>query len=84
MDHLTGEAKDEVRIRPGPERNSASKILQILRDSFQECESVAQLQNLFYKRDQKADESLQLYSLALMKIVGRIAKKDKKSMGDRD
>ena len=83
-DHLTGPAKDEVRIRPEADRNTASKLLDILRQTFQDAETVAQLQQRFYQRNQKADESLQSYSLILMKLVDRMGKKDKAMLGDRD
>ena len=83
-DHLVGQAKDEIRIRPETDRNTAPKILDIIKTVFEDAETVGQLQQRFYQRCQKPNESLQTYSLILMKLMDRITKKDKKVLGDRD
>lgn len=44
FDHLHGQAKDEVRIRSEKEKDTAPKILDIIRTSFQEAETIGQLQ----------------------------------------
>ena len=83
-DHLMGQAKDEIRIRPESDRNTASKVLDIIKTVFEDAETVGQLQQRFYQRCQKSNESLQTYSLVLMKLMDRITKKDKKVLGDKD
>jgi hypothetical protein len=47
-------------------------------------DSVTQLQELFFQRNQKDDETLQDYSLNLMKIVDQIIKRDNTVLGDKD
>lgn len=84
MDHLSGEAKDEVRMHQPPDRDTADKILKILTDVYSNTESVAQLQTAFFQRKQRLDEPLQHYSLELMKMMAKIVKKDDKSVGDPD
>ena len=79
-----GQAKDDIRIRPESDRNTASKILDIIKTVFEDAETVDQLHQRFYQRCQKSNESLQTYSLVLMKLMDRIAKKDKKVLGDKD
>ena len=79
-----GQAKDDIRIRPESDRNTASKILDIIKTVFEDAETVGQLHQQFYQRCQKSNESLQTYSLVLMKLMDRIAKKDKKVLGDKD
>lgn len=82
--HLQGQAKDEIRIRSETEKSSATKILDIIRTTFQEAETVGQLQQRFYQRNQHKGETLQEYSLVLLKIMDRITKKDRHIVGDRD
>ena len=82
-DHLVGQAKDELRIRPEADRNTASKILDIMETAFEDAEIVGQLQQRFYQHCQKSNESLQTSSLVLMKLMDRITKKDKKVLGDK-
>ena len=83
-DHLTGQARDEIRMRSSSEKDNAAKILDILRITFQEAETVGQLQQKFYQRNQRPGESLLEFSLSLMKVMDRITKKDKSVLGDRD
>ncbi|XP_033726794.1 uncharacterized protein LOC117316362 [Pecten maximus] len=82
--HLQGQAKDEIRLRSETEKSSATKILEILRTTFQEAETVGQLQQRFYQRNQNKGETLQEYSLVLLKLMDRIVKKDRVIVGDRD
>ena len=46
--------------------------------------SIAQIQQQFYQRDQKAGESLQQYYLVLPKLVDRVTKKGKGVVGDSE
>ncbi|MCG8049520.1 MAG: zinc finger domain-containing protein [Candidatus Thiodiazotropha endolucinida] len=83
-DHLQGQARDEIRTRPERERDSPAKILKILQDLFQDADSIAQIQQQFFQRDQKSGETLQQYSLVLLKLVDRMSKKGKKVIGDQE
>lgn len=84
FDHLQGQARDEVRVLPEKDRNTPDKIFDILRILFQDEDTVAQIQQSFYQRVQRAGESLQQYSLVLMKIIDRLIKKQKGAIGDKE
>ncbi|MES9879687.1 MAG: zinc finger CCHC domain-containing protein, partial [Sedimenticola sp.] len=84
LDHLSGQAKDEVRVREATSKDTPEKIFAMLNHLFQDTDSVAQMQQAFYQRDQLKGESLQEYSLQLMKLVDRIQKKATGVMGDKD
>ena len=84
LDHLTGRAKDELRIRDGSSKNTAGKIVKLLKELFQDSDTVAQMQQTFYQRDQKVNESLQEYSLVLLKLAGRLQKKAPSAVGNMD
>lgn len=84
MDNLGGQAKDEIRLRPRLERDTAENILKIIKDAFASTETLGALQQQFYQRDQKHGESLQNYSLALMKLLDKIVAKDENAVTDFD
>lgn len=83
-DHLQGKAKDEIRVRADSEKTSVEQIFEILKSVFQDADTVAHIQQLFYQRDQKKDESLQDYSLQLLKLVDRLIKKGSGVIGDKN
>lgn len=83
-DHLQGQARDEVRTCMEMERDTPDKILQILQDLFQDADSIAQIQQKFFQRDQKPGETLQQYSLTLLKLVDRMVKKGKGVIGYKE
>ena len=84
MDHLTGSAKSEIRLRPPEQRKTADQILNILEQLYHIKDTVTQLQQKFYQRDQHADETLESYSLELMKIADQITRRAGKEMSDKD
>ncbi|CAC5405564.1 unnamed protein product [Mytilus coruscus] len=84
MQNLISPAKDEIRLRPLLERDSADKILFLIHGIYDGDDSVSQLQQLFFQRNQKDDETLQDYSLNLMKIFDQINKRDNTVLGDKD
>ena len=84
LDHLTGKAKDEIRIRDVGSKNTAGKIIKLLRELFEDSDTVAQIQQCFYQRDQRPNESLQEYSLQLLKLANRLKKKAPSAIGNLD
>ena len=84
MQNLISLAKDEIRLRPLLERDTADKILYLIHSIYDGDDSVTQLQELFFRRNQKDDETLQDYSLNLMKIFDQIIKRDNTVLGDKD
>lgn len=83
-DHLQGQARDEIRTRAESERNTPAKIIEILQQLFQDADTIAQIQQQFFQRDQKKGESLQQYSLVLMKLVDRMLLKKRDVIGDKE
>ncbi|CAG2186000.1 unnamed protein product [Mytilus edulis] len=84
MQNLISPAKDEIRLRPLLERDSADKILLLIHSIYDGDDSVSQLQQLFFQRNQKDDETLQDYSLNLMEIFDQINKRYNTVLGDKD
>ena len=84
MDHLTGSAKSEVRLRPSEDRETGDQILHILEKVFDTKDTVTQLQQRFYQRDKREGETLESYSLILMQLADKINKKIGKEMPMRD
>lgn len=78
MDHLTGSAKSEVKLRPLQERQTGKQILEILETVFEIKETTTQLLQKFYQRDQRQDETLEKYSLVLTEMAQKINRKEKK------
>ena len=68
MDHISGAAKDELRVRPKQEKDTTEKILNLICILYDEIESISQLQQTFFQRNQRGSESLEDYSLTLLKI----------------
>ncbi|CAC5409554.1 unnamed protein product [Mytilus coruscus] len=84
MKSLISPAKDEIRLRPLFDRDSADKIWLLIHTIYDGDDSVSQLQQLFFQRNQKDDETLQDNSLNLMKIFDQINKRDNTVLGDKD
>ena len=53
MEHISGAAKDELRVRPKQEKDTTKKILNLIRILYDEIESISQLQQTFFQRNQK-------------------------------
>lgn len=76
LDHLTGNAKTEIRMRPSDMKKTADDILKIVEETFKIQDNLAQLRHKFYEREQTENESLETYSLSLMKLMHSINKKE--------
>lgn len=76
MDHLKGAVKSEIRYRVPKEENDPEKILTLIHEVFGHPDTVTHLQEQFYKRAQREGETLHEFSLALMKLLDRVIKKD--------
>jgi hypothetical protein len=82
MGQISGEVREEVRLRPAEDRDTAEKILKIIEDNFKDVDSLACLNQKFFNRKQEASESVQSYSRALMKLNSRIQKKSGNALSD--
>lgn len=72
IDHLEGEARDEIRFRPGVERDDPARIFSILRELYGHSLSYVTLQQAFFARQQQEGETLQEFSLALLALMESI------------
>lgn len=80
MDHLAGSAKTEVRLLPIEQRKTGEEILNILEQIFVTKDTVSQLLQKFYQRDQKDSETLENYSRVLLQMMERINRRVDKKM----
>ena len=65
-------------------KNTVEDIFDILQKSFVEKRTDTELLDLFFHRSQGADESLMTYAYALMHLIDRAIKVNKKCVTDRD
>ena len=68
--HLTGTARDEVRLQPETERDTPAKVFRLLRAAFKSRKTTRQKLGDFFARTQRQGEPLQEYSLALLALQG--------------
>ena len=62
-------------MRPLADRNTADKILAIIDSSFKDTVSLAVLSQTLFNRVQQPTETIQSYSLALLKLNEKIKQK---------
>ena len=84
LDHLDGAAKSEVRLRPVDCKDTPEKIFTIIESVYLVQETNSQLRQRFYERVQKETETIETYSLALMKMAKRIAMREGSDLENMD
>lgn len=84
ISHLEGPAKDEIRYRASPEKNTPQKILTILKDAFGERATTSELMTEFYQCKQDYSETLRDFSHKLMKKLDRVLRLDNSYVTDKD
>ncbi|KAK0131974.1 Retrovirus-related Pol polyprotein from transposon 17.6 [Merluccius polli] len=72
FDHLDGQAKEEIKYRPGVERGDPAKVLSILKELYSCSESYVTLQQTFFSRQQQEGETLSEFSLALLALMEKV------------
>lgn len=72
IDHLEGEAREELRYRSGSERRHPDQIIAALRELYGCTRSYVALQELFFSRRQQEGETLVEFSLALMSLWEKV------------
>lgn len=72
LDHLEGEAREEIKYRSGTERGDPKIIIAILQDLYGCSQSYVALQEAFFCRKQQEGETLQEFSLALMSLMEKV------------
>lgn len=80
VDHLEGEAREEIRYRSRDEREDPKKIIQALRDLYGCTKSYVALQESFFSRRQQDGESLLEFSLVLMSLMEKVKNQSPQGM----
>lgn len=75
FEHLDHAVRTEIRFILGDKTTSGEILNQLILSYGGKVEAI-KLQSIFYSRDQKPDESLQDYLLALMEILNEMIAKD--------
>ncbi|XP_023815430.1 uncharacterized protein LOC110015877 [Oryzias latipes] len=72
FDHLEGEARDEIKYRPGSDREDPARVIAVLQELYGCTDSYVALQEAFFSRRQQEGETLHEYSLALMSLMASV------------
>ena len=72
FDHLEQDTKAEVKFRCQLHKVTVAELVQILKDKFCLKDSVIEIQQEFYSRNQLKDESFETFAVELMKILNRL------------
>ncbi|XP_050959763.1 uncharacterized protein LOC127161158, partial [Labeo rohita] len=72
VDHLEGEAREEIRYRSVNEREDPKQIIRVLRELYGCTKSYVALQESFFSRRQQEGETLVEFSLALMSLLEKV------------
>lgn len=72
LDHLEGEAREEIKYRTDTEKRDPAKIVAILTELFGCARSYVTLQQAFFSRKQQDGETLLEFSLALMSLMEQV------------
>ena len=84
FEHLEGAAKAEVKFRVTPSKAAAQEIIDVITEVFKDKDSVTQLQQKFFSRNQERGESIKDYAYKLMDLFGAIYTKHPNLYSDRD
>ena len=84
LEHLDKKPKTEVRFRINPIKASLEDIFGILTEIYGIQESFLELQQEFYSRNQKPEETIDEYSHALMRKLVAVEKRDPSIVKDAD
>lgn len=71
-DHLENEAREEIKYRSREERGDPDQILAILQELYGCSKSYVSLQEEFFSRKQRDDETLQQFSHALLCLMDKV------------
>ncbi|XP_051733814.1 uncharacterized protein LOC127503750 [Ctenopharyngodon idella] len=84
LDHLGGEARMEIKLRPVVEREKPEHIFNILRNMYHGKQTFVQLQQKFYERKQHEGESLTEFSHSLMSLMEVVLSRNPGSVPNAD
>ena len=72
LDHLTGGARAEIRLCPPSERSTAERIIERILQTYECYETPSTRWEDFYGRRQRGGESIQEFSLNLLKLLRKV------------
>lgn len=72
LDHLEGEARNEIKYRPQGVRENSEQIFEVLQEVYGCAKSYVYWQQKFFDRKQKDGESLYEFSHALWALIERV------------
>ena len=84
IEHLTKGPKTEVRFRIDETKATTTELFELLKNIYGIKESLLELQQAFYSRDQRDDESLDAYSQDLMSQLLVLRKQEPSIFKDTD
>lgn len=84
LDHLDGEAKNEIRFRSAAEKNDPEKIFNILIEIYGCTKSFIALQKQFFQRKQLEGESIWEFSHALLSLMEAITRRNSAGIPNPD
>lgn len=82
--HLSGNARDEIKFLDGNVRKNPLQMINVLREAFGDKENAMKLQKKFLDRKQSESETLRQYSYALMDIMKKLLRKDSSVFRNED
>ena len=68
-DHLDEDVKTEIRLDIDMDKSTSDEFLELLKNIYSIKQTIFELQQEFYGREQLANESLNSYSHVLMKLM---------------
>lgn len=84
VDHLDRHPKAEIRLRINTDKATSKEVFKVLAEVFSDRDTTVQLQQKFFSRDQKKDETLVNYSCELMEMMINLKSKAPKIFIDTD
>ena len=84
LDHLEGAARTEIRFQVDIKKATANEMVTVLREVYGSHDTWIQLQQQFYRRDQKPRKDLMQYTYSLMDILLELRDKLPEGVKDMD
>ncbi|XP_066300774.1 uncharacterized protein [Branchiostoma lanceolatum] len=82
--NLEGQAKRQVAVLSGTDRNNLGKVKEALKTAFGDTAPVSVILGNFYSREQDREESINMYALSLQEILRRAERRRGSEFRDGD
>lgn len=84
FDHQEGEAREEIKYRPGVDCGDPARIIAILQELYGCSESYVALQEAFFSRRQQEGETLLEFFLALLSLMASVKQRAPSDMSNAE